>query len=203
MPGILQAPFLSRIGGSARVRDELTTALAEGRGVTAKVRWVPGRHGEEEGRARWIHCTPLLGHNGSVGVWMIVLVDDEHSVPVRRFRQAPPVAVEIGQSLHRTYDMDTDTSSFVDVHHESDRTEEYSKQVAIPMKPSKPMAQRNVSMDRSIASPLRAPPATTTLNKSQVDGASSSRPTTSESQQYGSRRESEVTSSSLHSFGLG
>lgn len=97
VPGILQSPFLSRIGGSTRVRDELSAALAEGRGVTAKIRWLSNR-ADEEGRARWIHCTPLLGQNGSVGVWMVVLVDDEGSVAGggRRFRMAPPVSSDIG-----------------------------------------------------------------------------------------------------------
>lgn len=102
MPGILQSPFLNRIGGSSRVRADLGAALAEGRGVTAKIRWLtrPDEDGEGEGRPRWIHCTPLLGHSGAVGVWMIVLVDEEGSVAGgssgRRFRQAPPVSSNIG-----------------------------------------------------------------------------------------------------------
>lgn len=29
------------------------------------------------GRARWLHATPLLSASGAVGVWMIVLVDDD------------------------------------------------------------------------------------------------------------------------------
>jgi hypothetical protein len=90
---------LKRIGGSARVRDELTAALAEGRGVTAKVRWISGRHGDDEGRARWIHCTPLLGQNGTVGVWMVVIVDDEVGGLQRKFRVAPPVDQVIGGKL--------------------------------------------------------------------------------------------------------
>ncbi|KAI9706208.1 MAG: hypothetical protein M1820_004969 [Bogoriella megaspora] len=108
VPGILQSPFLSRIGGSARVRDELTAALASGRGVTAKVRWIarPSTHSEydyddaPQGRSRWIHCTPLIGHNGQVGVWMIVLVDDdkEEERKERRWRTAPPVAAVIGDN---------------------------------------------------------------------------------------------------------
>jgi hypothetical protein len=97
-PGILQSPLLSRIGGSSRVRDELSAALESDRGVTAKVRWVSGRPGEEEGRARWVHCTPLLGSNGVVGVWMVVIVDEEGYEPVRRFKTAPPVAVDIAQA---------------------------------------------------------------------------------------------------------
>ncbi|PQE13219.1 Hisactophilin c49s mutant phototropin phy3 fusion protein [Rutstroemia sp. NJR-2017a BBW] len=90
VPGILQSPFMSKIGGSNRVREELTQALADGRGVTAKVRWVT--KDDVDGRSRWIHCTPLIGSNGAIGVWMIVIVDDEHSQPsAKRFRQAPPV----------------------------------------------------------------------------------------------------------------
>lgn len=102
VPGILQSPFLNRIGGSSRVRADLGAALAEGRGVTAKIRWLsrPDQDGEGDGRPRWIHCTPLLGHSGSVGVWMIVLVDEEGSgaggLSGRRFRQAPPVSSNIG-----------------------------------------------------------------------------------------------------------
>ena len=84
---------MNRIGSSERVRDELVAAFAEGRGVTAKVRWVS--KGDDEGRNRWIHCTPLLGQNSNIGVWMVVLVDDEASRPTRRFRQAPPVARDI------------------------------------------------------------------------------------------------------------
>lgn len=101
VPGILQSPFLSRIGGSPRVRADLSQALGEGRGVTAKIRWLTRADdsGEGEGRSRWIHCTPLLGHSGAVGVWMVVLVDEEGvgaGEGRRRFRPAPPVANIIG-----------------------------------------------------------------------------------------------------------
>lgn len=89
VPGILQSPFLARIGGSPRVRDELTQALADGRGVTAKVRWVTKT--DVEGRNRWIHCTPLLGVNSAVGVWMVVVVDDDRDTLGRKIRQAPAV----------------------------------------------------------------------------------------------------------------
>lgn len=90
---------MNRIGGSERVREELIAALADGRGVTAKIRWTA--RNDDEGRNRWIHCTPLVGSNGAIGVWMVVLVDDESSRPPRRFRTAPPVASEING---KTYD---------------------------------------------------------------------------------------------------
>ncbi|KAM0581379.1 hypothetical protein ACHAPW_008554 [Verticillium nonalfalfae] len=91
VPGILQSPFMSKIGGSDRVREGLTQAFADGHGVTAKIRWSskPG----VEGRPRWIHCTPLVGSNGAVGVWMVVLVDDEVD-PLPRHMQAPAVRVQ-------------------------------------------------------------------------------------------------------------
>ena len=114
LPGILQSPFLDKIGGSSRVREEISAAFAEGRGVTAKVRWVSRNN--ETGRSRWIHCTPLLGISGKVGVWMVVIIDDEeqqllqqqrrqrggqYDPPTssgRSWRQAPPVAASIGKS---------------------------------------------------------------------------------------------------------
>jgi len=95
VPGILQSPFMNKIGGSSRVRDELTQALANGRGVTAKVRWITKL--DPEGRGRWIHCTPLIGSNGLIGVWMIVLVDDEERV--KHHRQAPAIDPEFGRSI--------------------------------------------------------------------------------------------------------
>lgn len=85
---------MDKIGGSTRVRDELSSALAEGRGVTAKVRWISKV--DEDGRNRWIHCTPLLGSNGQIGVWMVVLVDDDQELS-RRWKQAPPVAPHRGK----------------------------------------------------------------------------------------------------------
>lgn len=85
---------MQKIGGSARVREELSQALVDGRGVTAKVRWVSKI--DDEGRNRWIHCTPLIGSNGQVGVWMVIIVDDEKE-GVRRWRQAPPVPISVGR----------------------------------------------------------------------------------------------------------
>jgi hypothetical protein len=87
VPGILQSPFMNKIGGSTRVRDELLQAFAMGRGVTAKVRWISKL--DPEGRARWIHCTPLIGSNNTIGVWMIVIVDDQERM--KHLRKAPAV----------------------------------------------------------------------------------------------------------------
>ncbi|KAJ5240230.1 hypothetical protein N7468_004849 [Penicillium chermesinum] len=75
IPGMLQSSFLSRIGSSSAVKDELLQAMMHGRSVTARVRWVTRFN--SEGRNRWVHCTPLNANNGQVGVWMIVIVDDD------------------------------------------------------------------------------------------------------------------------------
>lgn len=81
------------------MREELVTALAEGRGVTAKVKWTTKT--DDEGRGRWIHCTPLFGSNGSIGVWMVVIVNDEKQIPHSRYRQAPAVAGNVRGSRER------------------------------------------------------------------------------------------------------
>lgn len=85
IPGMLQSSFMDRVGGSGRTREQVQQALAEGRGVTAKIRWISSpRRNAENSRPRWIHATPLLGRNGSVGVWMIVIVDEEEDDAVKK-----------------------------------------------------------------------------------------------------------------------
>lgn len=80
---------MDKIGGSNRVRDGLQHAFAGGHGVTAKVRWMSTPH--SEGRVRWIHCTPLIGSNGAVGVWMVVLIDEESEPQPKKPKDAPPI----------------------------------------------------------------------------------------------------------------
>ena len=65
---------MSQIGGSQRVREDLERALEAGRKVTAKVQWISKP--AQDTRSRWIHCTPLLGVNSLIAVWMVILVDD-------------------------------------------------------------------------------------------------------------------------------
>ncbi|KAI4276739.1 MAG: hypothetical protein L6R38_005584 [Xanthoria sp. 2 TBL-2021] len=104
IPGLLQAPFLSRIGGPSHVRSGLANAFENGEGITAKITWLPqgrsdtedslasrpgsnhgGRQnntvnsyqGHSEGRTRYISCTPLFGSDDRVGVWMVVMVENE------------------------------------------------------------------------------------------------------------------------------
>ncbi|KAL8822853.1 MAG: hypothetical protein Q9191_006423 [Dirinaria sp. TL-2023a] len=84
VPGILQAPLLSQLGGSQRVREDLEQALEVGRKVTAKVQWLS--KSAQTAPSKWIHCTPLLGINGLIAVWMVILVDD---VQVEEKQRAP------------------------------------------------------------------------------------------------------------------
>ncbi|KAK6345350.1 hypothetical protein TWF718_007268 [Orbilia javanica] len=85
-PGILQSPLMSKIGGSDHVREELENALSNSRGLTIKVRWLSKleeqnpKKNEFLGRERWLHCTPLFDANGAVGVWMIIVVDDDSNL---------------------------------------------------------------------------------------------------------------------------
>jgi hypothetical protein len=114
VPGMLQSNLMSRIGGSSRVCEAIAQAFADGNGVTAKVRWTT-RAGSDRGR--WIHCTPLLGSNGAVGVWMVVLVDDEQEQATRAPRDAPPVERYIRRPGRGPFGASTDNltlSSFGD-----------------------------------------------------------------------------------------
>ncbi|KAK0719985.1 hypothetical protein B0H67DRAFT_599581 [Lasiosphaeris hirsuta] len=84
VPGILQSPFHSKIGGDGTV-------------VTARVRWI--RKHNHDGKARWIHCTPLVGIDEAVGVWMVVIVDDDEESRQRSLgRVAPPTLERVESS---------------------------------------------------------------------------------------------------------
>lgn len=40
-----------------------------------------------DGRPRWIHCTPLASTNGAVGVWVVVIVDEDNEMSERTLRR--------------------------------------------------------------------------------------------------------------------
>ncbi|KAL8950693.1 MAG: hypothetical protein Q9222_003279 [Ikaeria aurantiellina] len=104
VPGILQSPLMQQIGGSSRVRDDLYHALELGQKVTAKVQWLTKSN--HDGRARWIHCTPLISANGLIGVWMVILVDEEEEPPVVQTETQPePTIIPI-----RSHDFQESTS---------------------------------------------------------------------------------------------
>lgn len=89
---------MGQIGGSSRVRGELEKALEAGRKVTAKVQWIS--RPADNTRSRWIHCTPLLGVNSLIAVWMVILVDDDND---QGSRDRAPLKAELSeQSAIRT-----------------------------------------------------------------------------------------------------
>lgn len=75
IPGLVQSRFLDRIGGSQHIREGLLEALTQGVGVTARISWLThsarAKRNSAQGKPRWVHCTPLLGSDEHVGVWMI------------------------------------------------------------------------------------------------------------------------------------
>ena len=76
---------MNRIGGPQHLKDGILNAFQNSTGVTAKVPWLTtaSNGGERQyvekgdGKPRWIHCTPLFGSDDRVGVWMVVLVENE------------------------------------------------------------------------------------------------------------------------------
>ncbi|KAI4164069.1 MAG: hypothetical protein LQ342_002305 [Letrouitia transgressa] len=98
IPGLLQSPFLDRIGGPQHVRSGLAEAFEHGEAITAKVTWLVQPEKAENAPSgstpntsinsnnnrqlqrtatRYVSCTPLLGSDDRVGVWMVVMVESE------------------------------------------------------------------------------------------------------------------------------
>ncbi|KAK2627775.1 hypothetical protein QTJ16_002421 [Diplocarpon rosae] len=81
IPGLLRTHLFTKLGGPTQTIAALESAFRDGASVTAKVLWLPkntyagerGR-GPAEVKPRYIRCTPLLGSDDRVGVWMVVLV---------------------------------------------------------------------------------------------------------------------------------
>ena len=92
---MLQSPITDKIGASPQVREELASALAQGRSVTAKVRWAP--KSGDRGRSRWIAFTPLVGSHKQIGVWIAILIDEE-ARDEQKSKQAPPVKFRVSPS---------------------------------------------------------------------------------------------------------
>lgn len=117
IPGLLQSSFLSRIGGPGHVRDGLSEAFENGESVTAKITWLPqgrsddneysrpgsrGGGGSDGGRTRYISCTPLLGSDDKVGVWMVVMVENEQVTGALPSRIRPRTEDRHGAEINGT-----------------------------------------------------------------------------------------------------
>lgn len=112
IPGLLQSPFISRIGGPGHVREGLSEAFESGESVTAKITWLPtgrseendysrpgSRGGSDSGRTRYISCTPLLGSDDRVGVWMVVMVEHEQVTGSLQSRMRPRIEDRNGAAI--------------------------------------------------------------------------------------------------------
>lgn len=77
---------MDRVDGAQHIQEGLLEALTQGVGVTARILWLTHSkkqdRGTTQGKERWVHCTPLLGSDDNVGVWMIGMF--HHSLPPRR-----------------------------------------------------------------------------------------------------------------------
>ncbi|CAG8980938.1 hypothetical protein HYALB_00003797 [Hymenoscyphus albidus] len=98
LPGILRTHLFSKLGGPAQTINALQDAFRDGASVTAKVLWLPknerGRSAAE--KPRWIRCTPLLGSDDRVGVWMIILIPVETQVrPFGRMEHVGEIVDEV------------------------------------------------------------------------------------------------------------
>lgn len=90
IPGLLRTHLFTKLGGPSATISALESAFRDGASVTAKVLWLPkntypgerGR-GPAEVKPRFIRCTPLLGSDDRVGVWVVVLVPADGEVENR------------------------------------------------------------------------------------------------------------------------
>lgn len=91
IPGLLQTKFMDRIGGPKHVQEGILDSFIHGTSVTAKVSWLPSAQGNQstlESKPRWVHCTPMMGSDDRVGVWMVVMVEEEEVTGSLNSRQS-------------------------------------------------------------------------------------------------------------------
>ena len=59
---------------------------------------------ESEGKTRWIHCTPLMGADEHVGVWMVVIVESESITgALNAHERAAEANAAAARNVHRHY----------------------------------------------------------------------------------------------------
>ena len=87
---VLQTPFLSHVSAPGATLNGLGQSLKTGVPVSAKIHFNPQRGSNRDGtqlkngskhedgkngRAIWVSCTPLLGADDRIGVWMCVVIE--------------------------------------------------------------------------------------------------------------------------------
>ncbi|KAB8296119.1 hypothetical protein EYC80_008912 [Monilinia laxa] len=121
LPGLVRTNIFTKLGGSQNTLSALEGAFKDGAAITAKVLWLPKNNSEDNGmmtgigrevRARGIRCTPLLGKDGRVGVWMVVLVplegEEELGMKGQHFG-ASDVPLTVSESIDRSKEWDSIT----------------------------------------------------------------------------------------------
>ena len=182
VPGLLQSPFLSRIGGSRRVREELALALSEGRNVTAKVRWLLERGTEpsdgthdsygpssssQPGKSRWIHCTPLLGATRAIGAWMVIMIDSEDSEHTKTSQTQRPAATNPSTSKQASaISNDTNKARSTNPREEPYPKANHQPTIKPALAPSINSSEWDLDFDLATAGPFPHPPSGTGYSSS-------------------------------------
>ncbi|RAL68406.1 hypothetical protein DID88_007137 [Monilinia fructigena] len=118
LPGLVRTNLFTKLGGSQNTLSTLEEAFKDGAAITSKVLWLPKNNSEDNGmmtgigrevRARGIRCTPLLGKDGRVGVWMVVLIplegEEEPGMKGQHFG-ASGVSLPLPESIDRSKEWD-------------------------------------------------------------------------------------------------
>lgn len=97
LPGVLRTPLFTKIDAPQSVLSSLSEAFRNGVPITERVTWMPrsshtSPSDNERRRHRWIRCTPLLGNDDRVGVWMIIIVPvDSNAIQDHEERHSSPL----------------------------------------------------------------------------------------------------------------
>ncbi|EKD16704.1 uncharacterized protein L3040_001445 [Drepanopeziza brunnea f. sp. 'multigermtubi'] len=110
LPGLLRTHLFTKLGGSNQTISALEAAFRDGASATAKVLWLPknASPGEQRGRGpaevkvRFIRCTPLLGNDDRVGVWMVILVPVDGESPIHNGYGRDEMVDEMGETRKRS-----------------------------------------------------------------------------------------------------
>ncbi|KAJ9653251.1 hypothetical protein H2198_007554 [Neophaeococcomyces mojaviensis] len=117
---VLQTPLLSHVAAPGGVLNGLTESLKAGVPVSAKLHFMPERGVKREGtrlkngtkhedgkngKAIWVSCTPLLGSDERIGVWMCVVVE---RLKVGTSKRRPPVYQQQADEPSESFEQPTE-----------------------------------------------------------------------------------------------
>jgi len=181
---VLQTPLLSHVAAPGAVLNGLTESLKAGVPVSAKLHFTPERGAErggtklrngtkhedgKNGKAIWVSCTPLLGTDEHIGVWMCVVVEKSKVGASRNWR--PPFVQQADEpikSIERPskentlveegagQSQNTEMSERNTEPQSKARDETASEKESIPIKPGRVNSQTGVKPVVEMASQLSA-----------------------------------------------